>query len=187
MAQSFSKFTDLEEHFMLGLMFNDIINASTVEQDVKEEIWSVATTSWSQEQKHEGEEFWYILHRVWKWRKYQVCRLGFIDEITDSRYPTAAPPEVNFKDVKKLGFSESRTFAIGMYAIWLISEPVKLDDEDDDDFAGRVHMHDREFGYVCKEAMDIPMFHRDSIFEELKKDRRTIQNLIDHAGRSRSR
>ena len=186
MAQSFSKFTDLEEHFMLGLMFNDIINASTVEQDVKEEIWSVATTSWSQEQKHEGEEFWYILHRVWKWRKYQVCRLGFTDETTDDCYPTA-PPEVNFKDVKKLGFSESRTFAIGMYAIWLISRPVKRDDEDDDEFGGRVKQHQYEFGYVCKEAMDIPMFHRDSIFEELDRQKQTILNSKDHVDRSRSR
>ena len=186
MAQSFSKFTDLEEHFMLGLMFNDIINASTVEQDVKEEIWSVATTSWSQEQKHEGEEFWYILHRVWEWRKYQVCRLGFTDETTDNYYPTA-PPEVNFKDVKKLGFNEIRTFAIGMYAIWLISEPVKLDDEDDDVFAGRVHLHDREFGYVCKEALDKPMFHRDNVIEELDRQKQTILNSKDHVGRSRSR
>ena len=186
MAQSFSKFTDLEEHFMLGLMFNDIINASTVEQDVKEEIWSVATTSWSQEQNHEGKEFWHILHRVWKWRKYQVCRLGFTDETTDDLY-RIAPPEVNFKDVKKLGFNETRTFAIGMYAIWLISEPVKLDDEDDDGFAGRVHMHDREFGYVCKEAMNIPRFPRDDIIEELERHDQTILNITDELGRSRSR
>ena len=186
MAQSFSKFTDLEEHFMLGLMFNDIINASTVEEEVKEEIWSVATTSWSQEQKHEGVEFWYILHRVWKWRKYQVCRLGFTDETTDDWY-RIAPPEVNFKDVKKLGFNETRTFAIGMYAIWLISEPVKLDDEEDDEFMLRLDDHHYEFGYVCKEAMDIPMFHRDSIFEELDRQKQTILNSRDHVDRSRSR
>ena len=185
MAQNFSKFTDLEEHFMLGLMFNDIINASTVEQDVKEEIWSVATTSWSQEQKHEGEEFWYILHRVWKWRKYQVCRLGFTDETTDGLYPTA-PPEVNCKDVKKLGF-DKKTFTTGMYVLWFLSKPIKLDDEDDDAYENRVDTHHYEFGYVCKEAMDIPMFHRDSIFEELKRHRLTIQNLIGLAVRSRSR
>ena len=185
MAQSFSKFTDLEEHFMLGLMFNDIINASTVEQDVKEEIWSVATTSWSQEQKHEGKEFWHILHRVWKWRKYQVCRLGFTDETTDDCYPTA-PPEVNFKDVKKLGF-KIKTFAIGMYVIWLISNPVKRDDEDDDEFGGRVKQHQYEFGCVCKEAMDIPIFHIDGVHEELDRQKQTILNSMDHVDRSRSR
>ena len=186
MAQSFSEFTDLEEHFMLGLMFNDIINASTVEEEVKEEIWSVATTSWSQEQKHEGEEFWYILHRVWKWRKYQVCRLGFTDETTDDCYPTA-PPEVNFKDVKKLGFSESRTFAIGMYAKWLSSQPVKRDDEDDIVFVSKNTKHNLVSGYVCKEALDKPMFHRDSIFEELDRQKQTILNSKDHVDRSRSR
>ncbi len=186
MAQSFSKFTDLEEHFMLAKMFNGIINSGTKDDGEKEEIWSVATASWSQEQEHEGAEFYNILHRVWEWRKYQVCRLGFTDETTDSHYPTA-PPEVNFKDVKKLGFNEIRTFAIGMYAIWLISEPVKLDDEDDDGFAGRVHMHDREFGYVCKEALDKPMFHSDSIFEELERQKQTILNSKDHVDRSRSR
>ena len=186
MAQSFSKFTDLEEHFMLGLMFHDIINASTVEEEVKEEIWSVATTSWSQEQEHEGAEFYNILHRVWEWRKYKVCRLGFTDETTDDWYPTA-PPKVNFKDVKKLGFSKIRTFAIGMYAKWLISEPVKLDDEHDDVFGGRVKRHQYEFGCVCKEAMDIPMFHIDGVHEELDRQKQTILNSRDHVDRSRSR
>jgi len=54
-------------------------------------------------------------------------------------------------------------------------------------FAGRVHMHDREFGYVCKEALDKPMFHRDSIFEELERQKQTILNSKDHVDRSRSR
>ena len=185
MAQTISEFSDLEEHFMLAEVFNGIINNGTKDDGEKEEIWSVATASWSQEQEHEGAEFYNILHRVWEWRKYQVCRLGFTDETTDSHYPTA-PPEVNFKDVKKLGF-KIKTFAIGMYVIWLISNPVKRDDEDDDEFGGRVKQHQYEFGCVCKEAMDIPTFPRDDIIEELERQDQTILNITDLVDRSRDR
>ena len=180
----------VEEHFMLGLTFKNMDNlfgrsAKALDDGEKDNIWSVVTACWSQEEYAEWEEFHNILHRVWEWRAYRVCRLGFTDETTDGLYPTA-PPEVNFKDVKKLGF-DKKTFATGMYVLWFLSKPIKLDDEDDDDFAGRVHMHDREFGYVCKEAVDIPMFPLDSIFEELRRQRQTIRNLIDHIDRSRSR
>ena len=186
MAQTISEFSDLEEHFMLAEVFSGIINNGTKDDGEKEEIWSVATASWSQEQEHVVQKFYNILHRVWEWRKYQVYRLGFIDEITDSRYPTAAPPEVNFKDVKKLGF-KIKAFAIGMYVIWQITNPVKRDNEDDDEFVERVKHHQYEFGYVCKEAMDIPMFHIDGVHEELDRQKQTILNSMDHVDRSRSR
>ena len=193
LAQSFSKFTDLEEHFMLGLMFNKMTKAledggegvGRLDDAEIDEIWSVAKASWLPEEYDEWEEFHNILHRVWEWRAYQVCRLAFTEETTDRWYPEA-PHEVNFKDVKKLGF-DKKTFVTGMFVLWFLSGPVKQADEPIDGFRDRVDTHHYEFGYVCKEAIDIPMFHRDSLFEELKRHRLTIQNLIGLAVRSRSR
>ena len=180
----------VEEHFMLGLTFKNMDDlfgrsAKALDDGEKDNIWSVVTASWSQEEYAEWEEFHNILHRVWEWRAYQVCRLAFTEETTDRWYPEA-PHEVNFKDVKKLGF-DKKTFATGMYVLWFLSGPVKQADESIDGFRDRVDTHHYEFGYVCKEAIDIPMFHRGGIFEELKRHRLTIQNLIGLAVRSRSR
>tara|TARA_B100001971_G_C17896161_1_gene385595 strand:- start:30 stop:596 length:567 start_codon:yes stop_codon:yes gene_type:complete len=188
MAQSFSKFSDLEEHFMVFMAFmkrrEEIEKAW--DEDVADEVWSMLRTSWTQEQIDEWEEFHNILLRVWKWRTYQVCRFILTGEATDIVFPTA-PPEVNFKDVKKAGFNKMKTFAIGMYAKWLSSQPVKRDDEDDIVFVSKNTQHNLVSGYVCKEAIDIPKFPCDDIIKELERQDQTVLNITNNIGRSRSR
>ena len=182
------KFTDLEKHYMLGMVWKQgcPLIVKVFDESAPEDVWHLAQTSWTQEQRDEWEEFDRILFRVWEWRTYQCCRLLMTEETTNRFFPTV-PPEVNFKDVKKVGFEKIDTFAIGMYASWFTRMPVKRDDEDDNEFERRKDTHDWEFGYVCKEAMDVPTFPRKDIIEELGKQQHTIENIMTLLHRSRNR
>ena len=186
------KFTDLEKHYMLGMVWkkDSAFIEKAIGPDAAEVVWQTAMASWSQDQRDEWEEFDKILFRVWEWRTYQCCRLLMTEETTTRFFP-AVPAEVNFKDVKKMGFEKIDTFAIGMYASWFTRMPIKTeapyDVMDDNEFERRKDTHDWEFGYVCKEAMDVPIFPREAIHEELGKQRQTIVNITSLLGDRRDR
>ena len=186
------KFTDLEKHYIAGVTWKKGCSfiSQYVDESAPEDVWHMVQSSWTEEQMSEWESFDKILFSVWEWRTYQCCRLLMTEETTNRFFPTV-PPEVKFKDVKESGFEKIDTFAIGMYASWFTRMPIKTeapyDVMDDNEFERRKDMHDWEFGYVCKEAMDMTTFPREDIIEELGKQQQTIANIIQILSRSRDR